>query len=154
MRWTIRGILLTVTALHLTGADARLSSRGRNFLLHPRHDEPGHTASLVAVHTAASHHHGHVHHHHSHHGTPLSKLNETDIETQHGPRWQSYMRYDLGLPVPKPVLAENLNEWQALHDSLDQDHPSHRKLMFLHIGLMMVAFFAALPICKSPYGLF
>lgn len=153
MRWTT-SILLGLAATHLTGVNARLIPRRHSVGSHVRHDDPSATVSLAAVPTQTHRRHGQAHHHHSHHGAPLAKLNETDIETQHGPRWQSYMRYDLGLPVPKPVLEENLSEWQILHDTLDQDHPTHRGLMLLHIVLMFIAFFGALPICRSPFDAF
>ena len=69
------------------------------------------------------------HGHHNSHAAPLVQLNETEVTMYHSPTPPSYWSIDI--------------------DNVESDTSRHPGLMALHGILMSLAFFIALPLCKS-----
>lgn len=100
--------------------------------LRPRHDDDNKsshgapdmsTPSKTTVHApGSSHEHGHGH------GQPMTELNETAILEKFGPDPLSYYSHDF---------------------ESEEDDQGHGSLMIFHIGMMSLAFFIVLPLCKS-----
>lgn len=141
MRWSSVGLLVSIAALGASAAPTDLVVKAK-----VTRREPGsHNETVALLHTPVAKHH----HAHNSHMIAMEYLNETARELKSGPRIQPYLRYDLLLPVPKPVLEENLIEWEALQEQFgNANHAVHGKLMAAHCLLMIFAFFVALPICK------